>query len=258
MDGWSRKVLWLYVGSSNNDPRITGYLFVRTINELNLLPRIVRTDRGSENVVIAGCQRFFRREHLDSNSGYNSFRYGPSTRNQRIESWWSVFRKNRTDWWISFFKDLCDAGSYDSSVPIQVECCRFCFTGILQTELDETLKLWNTHYVRRTRNSECPPGRPDVLFYAPDESNGTDYEFDVTRKDIETANNFVTQLPIFSCLDSSLQLFQRIMSERNLEYPSDVKSAESLFINLILLTLFYCKSCTPSFLALANNYRSLT
>lgn len=87
--------------------------------------------------------------------------------------------------------------------------------------------------MRRTRNSECPPGRPDVLFYAPDESNGTDYKFDVTRKDIETANNFVTQLPIFSCLDSSLQLFQRIMSERNLEYPSDVKSAESLFINLI-------------------------
>ena len=56
MDIWSRKVLWLYVGSSNNDPRITGCLFVRTINKLNLFPRIVRTDRGSENVVIAGCQ----------------------------------------------------------------------------------------------------------------------------------------------------------------------------------------------------------
>ena len=122
---------------------------------------------------------------------------------------------------------------YDPSIPIHVECARFCFTGILQTELDETLKLWNTHYVRRTRNSECPPGRPDVLFYAPGESNGTDCKFDVARRDIDITQEFVTELPIFSCLNSSLQLFQGIMSDRHFEYPTDVTSAKSLFLNFI-------------------------
>ena len=233
IDGWSRKVLWLYVGRSNNDPRIVSSLYLNCVSDLNLLPRLVRTDRGSENVIIAGCQRFFRRNHSDSNSGHDSFRYGPSTRNQRIESWWSIFRKNRSDWWISFFKDLCDSDAYDPSTPAHVECARFCFGGILQTELDETAKLWNMHYVRKSRNSECPPGRPNVLFYAPDRSNGIDCKFDVSKRDLDTAKEFVTELPIFSCSTSSVNLFQRIMTERHFEYPTNITTARSLFQNIL-------------------------
>lgn len=229
IDGWSRKVLWLYVGCSNNNPRIVSKLYLDCIKKLNLIPRMVRTDRGSENVVIAGCQRFFRRAHNDTNSGYDSFRYGASTRNQRIEAWWSIFRKNRSDWWISFFKDLCDSDAYDPSSPIQVECARFCFGGILQSELDETTTLWNNHYVRKSRNSECPPGRPNVLFYAPERSRGIDCKFDISRRDIEIAREFADELPIFCCSDSSLNIFLTVMAERNLQYPTNITSARSLF-----------------------------
>ena len=73
-----------------------------------IVPQILRADRGSENVLIGGLQRFFRREHGDAFSGVRSFRYGSSTANQRIEAWWSILRRSRTNWWINYFKDMID------------------------------------------------------------------------------------------------------------------------------------------------------
>ena len=45
-------------------------------------PRIVRTDCGTENTVVAGLQRFFRSEADDDFSGDKSFLYGKSSANQ--------------------------------------------------------------------------------------------------------------------------------------------------------------------------------
>ena len=47
--------------------------------KINVVPQIPRADRGSENVLIGGLQRLFRREHGDAFSGVRSFRYGSST-----------------------------------------------------------------------------------------------------------------------------------------------------------------------------------
>ena len=59
------------------------------IKEMNLIPRVIRGDGETENVIVCGIQRFFRRNHTDSQSKDRSFMYGHSTANQRIESWWS-------------------------------------------------------------------------------------------------------------------------------------------------------------------------
>ena len=50
IDGFSRRVLWLSVTKTNNDPRIIGKFFVR---ENEGCPRLVRTDRGTENGLLA-------------------------------------------------------------------------------------------------------------------------------------------------------------------------------------------------------------
>ena len=83
------------------------------------MPRLVRSDRGSDNVNICGLQRFFRREHDDQNAGSKSFMYGTSTSNQCIESWWSIFRNGRMNWWINFFKDLISQNLYDPSISFK-------------------------------------------------------------------------------------------------------------------------------------------
>ena len=48
---------------------------------------------------------------------------------------------------------------------------RFCFMFIIQQELDEITSMWNTHYIREVRNSEGSPGRPNILFFMPEQSN---------------------------------------------------------------------------------------
>ena len=124
----------------------------------------MRGDHGSDNVIVCGIQRFLRRNFTDSAAGERSFHYGPSTRNQRIESWWSQFRKNRSNFWINLFKDMCSQGILHTDKDYHIHCLRFCFMGLLQTELDETAFLWNNHRIRKVKNSECPFGRPSVLY----------------------------------------------------------------------------------------------
>ena len=131
IDGFSRKILWLNICPPNNDPHIISYFYVNCISNLKYVPRTIRGDRGSENVVVAGM-RYFKGEHQDSMSGHSSFLFGSPTNNQRIESWWSILKRQNSAWWINFFKDLQDEGLFDPSLNHHKECMKFCFSGILK------------------------------------------------------------------------------------------------------------------------------
>ncbi|CAH3181679.1 unnamed protein product [Porites lobata] len=160
--------MWLEVTSTNNDPSIVGQYYLDCVRQIEGAPRIVRADCGTENVVTAGLQRYFRSNADDVFAAENSFMYGTSPANQRIEAWWSVLRKSNADWWIKYFKDLRDTGVYDDSDPLQIACLQFCFTGLLQEELHRVARHWNTHRIRPYPNQESHPGKPDVLFFIPE------------------------------------------------------------------------------------------
>ena len=66
MDGFSRKIIWLFVGSTNNDPLIIASYYLKLVKENRVVPRLVRADRGSESRALGGIQQFFRRNHDDS------------------------------------------------------------------------------------------------------------------------------------------------------------------------------------------------
>ena len=53
IDGFSRKILWLNVCPSNNDPYIISYFYVNCISNLKYVPSTVRSDTDIENVVVA-------------------------------------------------------------------------------------------------------------------------------------------------------------------------------------------------------------
>eukprot|EP00111_Clytia_hemisphaerica_P011641 TCONS_00034212-protein len=184
IDGYSRKILWLRVSETNNDPKVTASFYVDCIKETKFVPRLIRTDRGTENVNICGIQRFFRRSHNDSFAGQRSFQYGTSTANQRIEAWWSQLKRGFSHWWIDFFKDMIDDGLYDPSLNYHLQCARFCFTGVIQQELDEFRRIWNTHRIRHVNNSECPAGKPDLLYDLSARYGGRDCRFDILGQDL--------------------------------------------------------------------------
>lgn len=234
IDGYSRKVLWLRVGKSNNDPKIVGSYFMDFVRINGTIPDIVRTDRGSENITIAGIQRFFRRNHNDSRSGEKSFIYGRSTSNQRIEAWWSCFRRNRTNWWIDFFKQMVEEGQINLDLHYHLECLRFCFIGILQSELDETVRLWNNHRIRRNYYAVCPSGRPDTLYYAPDITGGRVCGKQVVLTDLDLAEEQIDrERNLFECSPEFIELSQMLMTNEGLAMPIDIESAKDLALFLI-------------------------
>ena len=69
IDGFSRRILWLEVASSNNDPKIIGQYYTDYVRRIGGTARIIRADRGTENVDVAAMQRFFRQSSHDDFAG---------------------------------------------------------------------------------------------------------------------------------------------------------------------------------------------
>ena len=100
MLSYSRRILWLKVGITNNNPRTIAHYYLECVKEINgdltILvhnqtldvvlfigaPRLIRADCGTENSSVAFIQPFLRRTHGDCYAGFESFRYGKSVTNQ--------------------------------------------------------------------------------------------------------------------------------------------------------------------------------
>ncbi|XP_046577161.1 uncharacterized protein LOC124285060 [Haliotis rubra] len=108
--GYSRRILCLKVGRSNNHPYTVARFFMEYVESIGGVPRCIRADRGSENVFIEDLQKAMRWEHTDDMAAENSFMYGSSHRNQRIERWWLSMRQGGGDFWINLFKDMESQG----------------------------------------------------------------------------------------------------------------------------------------------------
>ena len=91
IDGYSRRIMWLEVGPTNNDPFVIAQYYLDCVRQTGGIPKIIRADYGTENVNVALLQRFFHNEE-------QSFLYGKSSSNQRIEAWWGVLRRGCMDW----------------------------------------------------------------------------------------------------------------------------------------------------------------
>lgn len=71
-----------------------------------------------ENSVIASVQQFFSRREENADE---SFIFGKSTGNSRIEAWWSYLKKTFIGVWVSYFKDLIGEGNFDTFDPTQTQ-----------------------------------------------------------------------------------------------------------------------------------------
>jgi len=162
IDGYSRKILWLKCGHSNHHPGIIAGYYLESVTNVGGYPSRLRTDLGTENVSIAAIQAFVagsQQAHI----------YGTSPGNQRIEAWWSFYRRLRSQWWIELFEALVNHGSFQPGHVRQTDLLRFCFLHLVQEDLDSLRWHWNTHRIRPSAGATCPPGVPDELYYLPRE-----------------------------------------------------------------------------------------
>ena len=109
----------------------------------------------------------------------------------------------------------------------------FCFMFLIQQELDEMKSMWNTHYIREVRNLKCHSGRPNVLYYIPDQSGGRSFRFPVNEMDIKACHPFCKLPDVNGCANETQELVRLIMRKEELEFPPKATEAKNLFISML-------------------------
>ena len=118
------QVLWLKVGRGNKDPDLICYHFLASVKATGHVRCVVCLDRGTENVHVATAQKILTANHEDSLSSCCAM-YGASTRNQRIECFWSHLKRFFLQDYMDLFKDNITSGVVDTSNPSHMELLAF-------------------------------------------------------------------------------------------------------------------------------------
>lgn len=94
MDAYSRYIMWIYVGVSCRTAVSVLKQYLETVATQQIMPQILRADRGVETPLIAAAHHKFIQKIRPTASFDGCFRYGTSTANQRIEAWWGQLTKS--------------------------------------------------------------------------------------------------------------------------------------------------------------------
>ena len=232
IDGYSRKVLWLQCAYTNHHPGVIAGYFLNCVEYVGGYPLQVRTDCGTENVTVAAIQSLVT-------GNVQSHIYGTSPGNQRIEAWWSFYRRQHSQWWIELFEGLVEFGSYHPGHVQETECLRFCFMRLIQKELDSVRQQWNTHRIRPSAGARCPPGIPDELYYLPP-LPATNQLIDidpVLPAELLNAVECISR----SCADAEFEEYLHYLCRfNNWNMPEDTDSALELYFNLLQAINWNC------------------
>ena len=121
---------------------------------------------------------------------------------------------------------------------------------IIQNELYQVLKQWNTHCIRPSTNLESPSGRPDTSYFLPEVNDTRDYAPIVDDDDIEIAEEMCClQNPVNGCEPEFNELATIIMEENGLNMPETCEEAQIVYIELlhhigsIFNSLIFCRLC---------------
>uniref|UniRef100_A0AAV2KRA3 Integrase core domain-containing protein n=1 Tax=Knipowitschia caucasica TaxID=637954 RepID=A0AAV2KRA3_KNICA len=155
--------------------------------------------------------------------------YGASTSNQRIESWWSIFRKQRSQFWIDFFGDLREKHLFNGCQE-HMSLVRYCFLDLLQKELDDYRRLWNTHTIRPVRQSRCPSCKPEAMYHVPQRFHGRNCGFLTSSQMLDHLHSLLP--PLATPRDELQPVFDEMQQQRGLTTPLQWECAVENYIIL--------------------------
>ena len=233
VDGYSRKILWLELLYSNNNPVNIASLYVNALRRDKKIPRRLRTDCGTENGLAAGIQEFLRRNCGDALASSGSHIYGSSHSNQRIEAWWSQLRKSQTTYAINFFRNLAEE-MFNVEDVLHKSCAWFCFGPLLRKNLSEFKDQWNSHYIRKSQYSNVH-GRPNFVYVCPGDEK-SDQSFIVNDDDLVGVDEYLNSLEGNDTPDYEIyfEYFQHVVDTQRITMGNNSwTDAETLFKYLL-------------------------
>ncbi|XP_071127558.1 uncharacterized protein [Mytilus edulis] len=225
IDGFSRKIIWLKVGRSSSNPKVIARYFIDAIKEHRGHPYSMRGDMGTENGLVAVMQTLFAGDEVTI-----PFIYGKSTMNTRIESWWGILRKKCCQVWISAMKGLQERGQF-SGDKLDINLIQFCCMQLLQSELDDTAQVWNTHYIRRSREYVFH-GRPVNMYLYPDLFNAEEHIRQVDDDVLHFCRSECAEEDEYPCEEEIFELGCIYMEENLLKPPENVDESVALYLSL--------------------------
>ena len=227
VDGYSRRVLWLKVGCSNNNPVLIAKYFCEAAMTVKAIPCVLRADRGTENGHVRHIQVYFRSQHDDPLSGESSFVYGKSTGNQRIESFWGQLRRLCVQFWMNLFKDMVSRGLLDTSDKVDILAMRYCYIHLIRRDLDRMANEWNVHPIR-PNNAETQCGRPNMMYFSPETFGACTYRKEFTCADMETFRETLDDIQDFPDQSATfVQFVHQLIGNHDL--PTSAREATALF-----------------------------
>ena len=94
IDAYSRYIIWIYVGISARTAVSVLHQYLQVLRITGRQPRIIRSDHGTETVMIAGAHHQLHQARNPDILQSHCYFFGKSTDNVRIESWWGQLTKD--------------------------------------------------------------------------------------------------------------------------------------------------------------------
>ncbi len=122
------------------------------------------------------------------------------------------------DFWISFFKDLQDAGSYDKSNQMYVKSMKYCFGPLIKFDLELCRCKWNRHVIRKHKGEKIKSGKPNHMYYVP-EAYGcfADWGQDVRQEHVQNASTLFSTTPTY-CHPLFVELVETVFNFSQIRY----------------------------------------
>ena len=153
IDGYSGVIVYLH-SSTNNQARTVYELFLSAI-EKHQLPSRVRSDQGTENIMVA--------QHMIEKRGAerHSMITGSSVHNQRIERLWRDMHRSVTILFYKLFYYMEHHGLLDPLNEYHLWALHYVFVPRINHCLKEFVRSWNNHPIRTAGHKS-----PQQLFTA--------------------------------------------------------------------------------------------
>ncbi|XP_029977959.1 uncharacterized protein LOC115410444 [Sphaeramia orbicularis] len=223
--------MWMEAYVTNSDPKVIADDFINTVTRLGGCPQRLRADPGTENAYVRDMQRFLRRNHTDVYAGDQSFIYGCSTANQRIESWWGVLRKQCIQFWMDVFQTLREDAHFTGDF-LDKNLMQFCFLNIIQDELDGVVRTWNSHRIRMRPGYGMFGGRPVLMYTVPQLYGGEDKLQPVIPEETMICKEECTPKGQYPCDETVFELCTLLMEEHGWDAPVNAPTTAELYLRL--------------------------
>ena len=132
---------------------------------------------------------------------------------------------------MNFFKDLMEQAVFTPGNQLQIECLWFCFSSIIQQDLDFVVQHWNSHYIRRSSHDTIS-GRPDELLYLPELHSGKDLLHQVSEQECQYVKE--NYLSLEESRNEYQEYFEYVMEAAALQQPKGWRDALRLYQELQL------------------------